>query len=845
MNGATQLAVDLQHELDGVLHQRGLIDLRPARIEQIAELGAVAEFLPQGVGDVRCGGVEHAQQNAEAFAQRNGHAVGCGVRAFQRVEQFHCSRHHGVVLHAAVVEIHLLQGLVHFAAQLACGVTRRGCGRGQGAELQPEGPHSPEEAVRAFHRGVVPLQRGFGWGGEHGEQAGGVGAVAVDQVLRIDAVVLALAHGAHAAVVHRRAVGLELGASDLALRVEYVLDLVRPEILDATLRGFARVDVVEHHALREQTGEGFVGLDQPEVAHHLGPKARIQQVQDGVLDTADVLVHRHPVVGAAVHHGVVVVGAGVAHEVPTRIDEGVHGVGFALGRFAALRAGHVDERRALVQRVAAAVGNQVFGQDDRQVFFRHRHRAAVIAVDDGNRRAPVALAAHAPVAQAPGGALLAQAFGGEQFGDFVHRVFVGQAVEIARVDAHRALFVAIPIGPGVGAERLALYRDDLLNGQAVLFSEGKVAFIMRGHAHHRAVAVAHQHIVADPHRHLRAGQRVGDEQPGGHALFFFQRQFGFGGAALLAALDEDGEFGIARRGVRGQRVLGRYGAEGHAHDGVRPGGEHIQAAVLNQRARVVGNAVREGETHPGALVLLHQPHSLGPAGEIVLVFGIGHGGQQFLGVVGDLEVVAGNLALFHHGAAAPAAAVDHLLVGQHGLVHRVPVHHLGAALGDAFFQHLEEQPLVPLVVLGRAGRYLAAPVDRQTHGLHLPLHISDVVIGPLRRGHLVFHRRVFGGQTEGVPAHGHEHVVTVHPKMAGEHVVDGVVAHMAHVQLARGVGQHGAGVELFARFVFAHAVGVGALPVGLRGGFHRAGVILLVHREACRLRPRGRPDKDG
>ena len=42
--------------------------------------------------------------------------------------------------------------------------------------------------------------------------------------------------------------------------------------------------------------------------------------------------------------------------------------------------------------------------------------------------------------------------------------------------------------------------------------------------------------------------------------------------------------------------------------------------------------------------------------------------QQLLGVVGDLEVPLGQLALGDLGAAALAVAVDDLLVGQHGLV---------------------------------------------------------------------------------------------------------------------------------------------------------------------------------
>jgi hypothetical protein len=35
-----------------------------------------------------------------------------------------------------------------------------------------------------------------------------------------------------------------------------------------------------------------------------------------------------------------------------------------------------------------------------------------------------------------------------------------------------------------------------------------------------------------------------------------------------------------------------------------------------------------------------------------------------------------------------------------------------------------------------------------------------------------------------------EHIVAAHPHIAGKRVSDGVVAHVSHVQLAAGIGQH-------------------------------------------------------
>ncbi len=155
-----------------------------------------------------------------------------------------------------------------------------------------------------------------------------------------------------------------------------------------------------------------------------------------------------------------------------------------------------------------------------------------------------------------------------------------QAVVFARVHAHAVLFVAIPFLPGRIAEGLILYGDGLLDRQVIFLGKPEVAFVMRRHRHHRAFAVAHQHIVADPYRHLFAGERVGHLDTGVHALLFHGGDVRFGHAALLAFFDECGELGIVLCGLGRQRMLRRHGDEGHAHDGVGARGVHPQLLVI-------------------------------------------------------------------------------------------------------------------------------------------------------------------------------------------------------------------------------------------------------------------------
>ena len=47
--------------------------------------------------------------------------------------------------------------------------------------------------------------------------------------------------------------------------------------------------------------------------------------------------------------------------------------------------------------------------------------------------------------------------------------------------------------------------------------------------------------------------------------------------------------------------------------------------------------------------------------------------QKAVREIGDLEKPLGQLALFDQRARAPAAAVDHLLIGKHGMIDRVPI----------------------------------------------------------------------------------------------------------------------------------------------------------------------------
>src|ERR1019366_10661973 len=150
---------------------------------------------------------------------------------------------------------------------------------------------------------------------------------------------------------------------------------------------------------------------QADIAHHLGEETRVDQVQDGVLHAADVLVDFKPIsdLGGIEGHGAVVRVA-VAVEIPGRIDEGVLGSGLASGRAAALGTCDVDELRHVFERGTAGAGDlDAVGQQHGKLALGNRYHAARGAMNDRNGSAPVALARDAPILDSVGDGSFAEA----------------------------------------------------------------------------------------------------------------------------------------------------------------------------------------------------------------------------------------------------------------------------------------------------------------------------------------------------------------------------------------------------------------------------------------------------
>jgi len=399
-------------------------------------------------------------------------------------------------------------------------------------------------------------------------------------------------------------------------------------------------------------------------------------------------------------------------------------------------------------------------------------------MNDRDRGAPIALARDQPVPQPVVDRGSARAALGKQVDHPLDGVSLPQAVERAGVDVRPVIG-----GRLAGLGRVGFRGDDHLDGQVERPGEVQVALIVRGHRHDRAGAVVGQHVVRGVHRDLLAVDGVdrvavqedaGLRPVGGQAVDLRHRLH-------LGQIVGEVTLGRGAGGeLRREVAVGRHHEEGGAEQRVRPGGEH------RHRFRpAVDPKVDLGTQGPADPVALHRQHLVRP-----LTLKLRHVVQQPVGIVGDAEVPLRQLALDHQGVAALAAAVDHLLVGQHGLTVGAPVDVRGLAVRKPALVHLQEEPLIPVVVLRVTGVERAVPVERAAvaaHGCALGGYVlvrpTGRVDGPLDGG-------VLSRQAEGVPTDRVQDVVALLHPVARQDVTQGVGLGVAHVEVPRRVGEH-------------------------------------------------------
>ena len=177
-------------------------------------------------------------------------------------------------------------------------------------EVVEDTPYTAQEAERTFYALIAPFKVAVNRSSEQDEESCRIRTIFANDFFRRNHVALGLTH---------------LGA------------------------------VFQDHALREQVGERFIKVYEASIMEHLGEETGVQEMQDSMLDTADVLVNRCPVVDFILGKGsLIIFRVGVAQVIPGGADKGVHGIRFALGIGTTLRTLAVDERFTRSQRRQSA-----------------------------------------------------------------------------------------------------------------------------------------------------------------------------------------------------------------------------------------------------------------------------------------------------------------------------------------------------------------------------------------------------------------------------------------------------------------------------------------------------------
>ncbi len=312
-------------------------------------------------------------------------------------------------------------------------------------------------------------------------------------------------------------------------------------------------------------------------------------------------------------------------------------------------------------------------------------------MDDRDRGAPEALPAEQPVAQAEVHEFLARALLLQDLDGGRDGLCLGQAVQGAGVDQGA-------LARGRGAADRGIFLAGVQHGpdrQVEGAGEVEVALVVCRDGHDGAGAVVGQDVVGGPDGQLLAVERVDGVAAGEDAglLPLGGLAFDFGERLDLFAVRVQGGGVFFGDQFDGERRVRGDDEERRAVQGVRAGGEHRD--VLGGLAAVgLDHEVDVRAFGASDPVLLHRQDAFGPvAAQFVHVI------EQPVGVVGDLEVPLVQRLLGDGGAAALTGTVDHLFVGQHGLVLRAPVDRGILAVGQSALVEALEEPLRPAVIL--------------------------------------------------------------------------------------------------------------------------------------------------
>ena len=664
-------------------------------------------------------------------------------------------------------------------------VVHLGC-QGASVGVDAHSPEAVEEAVDALHPLGGPglhLPQGAH---EHLIQAEGIRPILTDDIIGIHHIFQGLGH-----------FGGKAGEFFPGFLVEELAIPGLHQIIGHQDPPGILVGNAQNHALMDEALPGFRGGDQAQVVEDMVPETGVEEVQDGVLGAPHVKVHGHPVLFLfRIPAPLVVVGIDVAEVVPAGAGPLGHGVGLPGADLAGLGIGPLEPFLGPGQRRLPILRGLVvlqLRQHHRQLLLGHQAYMAIGIVHQGEGFAPIALTAEKPISQTEVDGGLAHPLLLQPLVDGFFGLFQIHPVQIQPLVVGGVAVDPVPRPADLSRQhilqgdsrRLAFRLGGLQHaddGQVELLGEGKVPGVMLGHGHDGACAIGGQHIVGNPDGNLpsiHGIDGVGAGEDTGLVLVEFRPvHVGLVAGGLRILLH--GLALLLRGDGLHQFMLRRQDHVGGAKEGVGTGGVDgdLDPVMPLHREIHVGAG---GAANP---VPLHLQGALRPIQALQAL-------QQFLRILGDLQhPLADGLAL-HRIVPHLGTPVDDLLVGQHRPQGGAPVHRLEGLIGQPLLEELAENPLGPLVIAGIAGADFPVPVKGESKGLQLPLEGLDVLgRGDLRMGPRL-HRILFRRQAKGIPAHGVEDIVSLHPLVATPDVAGGIALGMPHVKPRPGrIGKH-------------------------------------------------------
>lgn len=787
-----EFPIDLDDDGDGFIDNKGGIVGGP---RFIGEGVCMTEKVPYLFGDV---GTDGGEKQGESFDQIERESV----VLVASVGEFHEGGDGGVEFEGFDIFADFFDGFVEELLEFGRGVGVVGVVL-EGAFFDKEPPDTGEKAEDALHPLVTPRFVLIEGTHKHLVSAHGVGTVVCDHIVGVHDVVAGLGHL------------FDLGVEGFVS--------VAGEPLAVFFGGFfggkvlaclVLVAIGEDHALVKELLERLFGGDEAAIEEDFVPKARIEEVKDGVFSAADVEVDRHPIAfffGGKGEFGVV--GVEITEVIPTRASPLGHGVGFAFGGHACFGIDGLDPMLGACEGWASVFGGSIifeFGQKQGQILRGHGFDGAVGKVQDRERFAPITLARKQPVTETIGDGSCSQALCFDPVDDAAFCIVDVESVDQIAVDVRAVAFV------GSGGDIATL--DDFEDGEVVCFGEFPVALIVCRDGHNRACAVVHQDIIGDVDGDRLPVDGVDGMRACPDACFLsafvdaFAVRFVASGVDVL--FDLIALVGLCDLGD--QRMFGGEYAIRCAVEGIGAGGKDAEGVVGFGDTEVDFGPF--GTTDPMAL---HGFDAFGPI--------------EFVEVIEQALCVGGNLEhpLFHHAAFDRIACFDidaifDFFVGEDGALGRTPIDGDFGLISESLFVKLEEDPLGELVVVGIGGVDFAIPIIGKAKAFDLAAEGVDVFACGDSGMDACAHGVAFCGEAKGVPSHRMQDVETTHPFVSTKDICCGVAFGMADVQAcARWIGEHIKDVVFGLGGIFDHAERFVGFPVVLPTLFDLVRSILL------------------